>query len=93
MIFYGWGKKSKEWDIGNGQHAVLVWNYFHIFWCPVAWGGKWYIVGDKRSEDREISQDEIRQYFPHGAPKPNVWQRFGLLIVASLLIFYGVVAG
>lgn len=75
------------------MHLVVTWNYFHIFWCPVATNIKWHIVGDKRSEDREIDYEEVKKLIPQDTPNLSIWQEYGLVIIIGALILYGFIFG
>ena len=49
LNFFGWGKKQKCWKTPDGKWLVVVWSYFHIFWCPVAFGVKWHLIEDEKA--------------------------------------------
>jgi len=86
MIF-GWGKKQKSWKTPNGKCLVVTWNYLHIFWCPIAFKIKWYLIEDEKIdihviiEDCVISSEKIKEIFPELTPDLNIWERYGLIII------------
>lgn len=86
MIFFGWGKKQKNWKTPDGKYFVVTWNYFHIFWCPVAFKVKWHLIEDEKIdvhvivEDRIVSFEKVKEIFPEQTPDLNVWERYGLII-------------
>lgn len=86
MFLFGWGKKTKNFPIAEAQHIIAVWNYFHIFWCPVSFNLKWHLISDKRSEDREVTEEEVKKLLNQETVSIGVWNRFGLLIVIAILV-------
>lgn len=89
-MLFGWGKKTKIWGIDENSHLLAVWNYFHIFWCPIAYNVQWHLIGDKRSEDQVISYEKVKELFPNETPELNLWQKYGLifLILGGVIISY-----
>lgn len=92
MFFFGWGKKSKAWEIGDEMHLVVSWSYFDIFWCPIAFGVQWHLVGDKRSEDATISYEKVKELFPTNTPSLNIWQKYGLLLVIGGFVLVSLIS-
>lgn len=79
-LFFGWGTKSKTWDIGNGQSVIVAWNYFHFFACPIITSRvTWHLVGDVRSEDRQITKEEAMRLAGGKELDIGAWSRYGLL--------------
>ena len=85
MIF-GWGKKSKSWVIDSTHNLVVQWRYFSLFFCPIASSIVWHVIGENRSDDKIISYEEVQKMFPINTPEVSVWNRYGLLIGAGILI-------
>jgi hypothetical protein len=74
MFFFGWGTKQKSWDLGNGYTLLCVYRYFHI-WIVIRFITRknWYIQGDRRSEDRELTYEQVKQLIPSGAPRISAY--------------------
>lgn len=68
---------------------VATWKYFHIFWFPAAGAIHWHVMNDKRSEDKEISYDEVKKLVPVNPPEISIWQRYGLYFLIGGLILLG----
>jgi hypothetical protein len=82
---FGWGKKTRKWPMGDGKELVATWSYFSFNFLPgLAWSVRWYIVGDSRSEDREVTYDEVKSLFPQNTPSLSYLERYGLLWVISV---------
>jgi hypothetical protein len=88
MVF-GWGQKSKEWPLDNGRFLVASWSYVSFLLCPVSRSTRWFIVGDKRSEDHELSKQQLEQMFPEGRPQVPLWSRYGFWMVFGSLFVIG----
>ncbi len=88
-MFFGWGKKSKRAPTHDGKEIIAVWNYVHImFLFRTAWGVKYYLVGNDRSQDRLLSHDEAAQKTTQ-LPAPSAFEKFGLPVaIVSLLITF-----
>jgi len=73
-MFWGWGTKSKRWDMDNGYMLICQYRYFHIwFILRFITKKRWFIQGDKRSEDREITFEQVKQLMPNGVPRINAY--------------------
>lgn len=92
MFLFGWGTKNKTWFIDDARSLIVVWKYFHIFFFPVAYDVKWHLIGDARSEDRVISEEELKKLFPVNRPNISIWYRFGLLIGIAAIIIIGLIS-
>lgn len=60
---------------------MVNWRYFHIFFCPIAFNIHWHVLGNNRSDDHEVTQEEVKKIFPTNPPDLNFWQRYGLIIL------------
>ncbi len=88
MLFFGFGTRSKKWIFGNSFCLVAEWDYVDFFMCPLALSIKWKLIGDKRSEDRQLTYKEVKEMFPVKTPKVGKLDRFGLLyVIAACFIF------
>ncbi|MDB5195102.1 MAG: hypothetical protein JWO84_286 [Parcubacteria group bacterium] len=91
-MYYGSGTKSREWPLSDGKTLVLKYKYVELFFCPISMKRKWYVIGDKRSEDVEISKEAAYRLLPTGT-KPDVpfWDLYGgyflLVLLIALFIF------
>ena len=74
FLFWGSGTRSKYWDVGNGLFVVCVYRYAHILFV-IRWitSKKWYLQGDRRSEDRELTADEVEQFINEYQPKISAY--------------------
>lgn len=88
FFFWGWGENAKHWEYTAHQVIVVTWNYFHIFFFPVAFNVQWHVMGENRSEDQKISYEKVRELVPTDTPALNVWHRYGLLIGLAVLFGY-----
>lgn len=92
-MFLGWGKKSKEWQLDSGEALVASWSYFSLFFCPVSRSTRWFIVGDRRSQDQEITLQQLEQMFPEDPPKVPLWDRYGLWMILAGYLAIAMIAG
>jgi hypothetical protein len=77
FLFFGWGTKSKFWKLENAT-LVCKWNYFHLFFLPIAGKKSWYLINENRNEDRELEYQEVMKIKPDA--KIGVFNQYGLLI-------------
>lgn len=92
-MLIGWGKKSKEWSFESGLTLVASWSYFSLVFCPVSRSTRWYIIGDKRSEDLEITKQQFDEMFPDDPPKVPLWDRYGLWMMLGAYLTIAIIAG
>ncbi|MES2088058.1 MAG: hypothetical protein V4467_03650 [Patescibacteria group bacterium] len=88
---FGWGKKSRRWPIGEGKELVATWSYFSLNFVALAWAIHWYVIGENRSEDREVTYDEVKALFPQNTPHLTSLEQYGLWWVigaTALLVIY-----
>jgi len=52
----------------------------------------WILLSDKRSEDLEISYENVKELIPVDTPTIGAWQKFGLLYGIGVIILLGVFA-
>lgn len=78
MLFFGWGTKTKKWNLGNGYQLLCVYKYFHI-WFVIRFitEKRWYLLSNSRSEDREISAAQVAQLLPSGIPQVSAYGAVG----------------
>lgn len=88
MIF-GSGIKTKQWLLDDGRILLLQWHYSHILWCPAAYKLKWFILEEKRSDDKEISKEEAIKLLPLNTKPLNIWQMYGGYILIGILVLLG----
>jgi len=73
-MFFGWGTMHKSWHLGNGYTITCVYKYFHLwFVLRFVTEKKWYLQGDSRSEDRELTKEQVQKLIPTGLPKINAY--------------------
>lgn len=85
MIFWGWGRKNKTWNLGEGLYLMATWSYFDIFFMPIAFDKKWHILSNNRDEDKIISYEEVKKLIPENTPTIGYFYEYGLLIAAGIL--------
>ena len=85
MFFFGWGKKTLTWSLLDGKQLLCRFEYFHIFLCPTVSHAKWYLIGDSRAADKEITYDDVKRLFPQNTPHIGHWQRYGLRYLGALI--------
>ncbi len=92
-MFYGWGKSSQQWQLADGNTMVMAYSYVSLmFIFKLAYGKKWYLTGDQRSMDREMSRAELESAYGEDLPKPGLWSQYGLLLTAALIVVIVMVA-
>lgn len=73
-MFFGWGTKSKRWDLGNGNTLLCIYKYFHLYFVlRFVTSKRWFIQGEMRSNDRELTYEQVKQLLPGGAPKVSAY--------------------
>lgn len=93
-MFYGWGKSSQEWSLGDGNTLVCAYNYVALmFIFRLAFKQKYHLIGDSRSQDVQVSRSELEQRYGTDVPKLSLWTQFGLLIGVAALVLVMVVVG
>lgn len=95
FFWFGWGTKSLTWSLPDEKQLFCRFRYFHIFFCPAVTQANWYILGDSRAQDREITYDEVKRLFPQNPPHIGHWQRCGLGYLGAamtLLVLYSFLA-
>lgn len=90
MLFFSRGTRVKQWpmpQLGDTTFLVLRYSYFAImFIFSFTWGDEWYLISDKRSEDRKLTKPEVDALFqPNKPPNISLWEQFSLVGVAALL--------
>lgn len=93
FLFFGWGSKHKSWSLEDGNHLMVTWSYFHLFFIPVAFNKEWHLLGNNRDEDKIISYHQVKEMFPEETPKLNKFNEFGLLYVIGGFIFLNLISG
>ena len=87
---FGWGTSSKTWNLADGRQIVYRYSYFHIVYLfRISHSERWFLVGDNRSNDREISFEEASRLIPHTRPRLNLWLRYGLLFTIGAFVLLG----
>ena len=73
-MLWGSGTKTRSWDMQNGYTLICVYRYFHI-WFVIRFitGKRWFIQGDKRSEDKELTEQEVKDLLVGGAPRISAY--------------------
>ncbi len=85
MFLFGWGRKSKAFTLADGTALLVIWGYFHLMFCPISFGIEYHAIADARSEDRALTRVQAESLYGDKVPNPNVWQRYGLLIVIAII--------
>ncbi len=88
-MFYGWGKSTDNWPLADGNTVVCSYSYFSLmFIFQVMFNKKWYVMGDQRSLDREMTRAELEAAYGEDVPKPGIWRQYGLLLtIAAIVVF------
>ena len=97
FFIWGWGKKSKAWQIlvdSISKQLVCEYTYFSVFFFfQIVFSRKWTLVSENRSEDKILDYTEVQKLIPVNTPKLNIWTRFSLLIAIVFLLFIFISAG
>ncbi len=91
FFIFGWGKKNKAWDLGDGKTFLCVWNYFSLFFSPVRTSAKWYILSENRAEDLEVDYKKIKLLCPD-LPDISIWDKYGLFILSLIIIMFALIS-
>ncbi len=90
MIFFGWGRKTKEFIIDDARRIIVAYSYAHVFFLfTAAWGRKFHLVqlGDQGWGASEISEPDATALNGGITPDIHWWWKWSLLIgVAGLII-------
>jgi hypothetical protein len=89
-MFWGSGIKELNWPLPDGRHLIVRWQYSHLFWCNIAHDIHWYIISDKRSEDKEIPYDEVVKMFPIKTPHISHWEKYGGYYAIIIFLLIGI---
>ena len=86
-MFYGWGRKSREWPLSDGNTLAVTYQFVSLmFVFKVAFKQKWYVIGDSRSQDQQVPRSELEARYGDNLPKLNAWEQWGLFIALGVLI-------
>ncbi len=92
-MFYGWGSSSERWGLGDGNTLVFAYRYVSLmFIFRLAYKKQWFVVGDQRSADLELSRSELEQRYGQDLPGPGIWSQYGLLIAIGAFVAFAVVS-
>jgi hypothetical protein len=93
-MFYGWGRRSKDWQMHDGVHAVVTYSYVSLmFIFHLAYKQQWQLVGRDRAMDTVVSREELAARYGTDAPQLGMWNRFGLLMAIAAFVCVVVVVG
>jgi len=77
-MLFGWGRRSKSWDLGNGYSLLCVYKYFHFYYIiRFITEKKWYLQGDRRSDDRYVTADQVRELLGGQLPQVSPYSASG----------------
>jgi len=69
MLFWGWGKRRKVFDLGNGYVLICVYSYFHIsFILRFVTSKKWFIQEVSTQHAKELTAIQVRQLLGRKTP-------------------------
>jgi len=75
-MLWGWGTKHKSWDLGNGYTLICAYKYFHIwFILRFITSKRWFLQGENRFEDKELTFEQVKKLVPQGMPKISAYSR------------------
>jgi hypothetical protein len=91
MLIRGYTTKENSWHIEqNGEKKNLIrrYQYNHIYFI-FRWVKKvqWFLVGDNRNEDREITKEEAKKLLPNENLSINLYDRFSWILFPALIAF------
>jgi hypothetical protein len=76
----------------DGRVVLLMYRYVALMFCPFAYGMRWYVIDDSRSNDREITLSEATRLVGR-PPVLSFWRRYGLLILIVTCVAIALAAG
>jgi len=65
---FGYERKEKTWDLGDGRVLVCTYGVSHFYFL-LRWieNKQWFVIGDRRSEDQQLSKEQVAEIFHPGA--------------------------
>ncbi len=87
-MIYGWGKRSKDWDMPDGRKLICTYSYVSLmFVFKFVWSRKWHLIGRDRAMDVETNRSELeRTYGPGNVPDIGIFERFGMFITGGVIV-------
>lgn len=96
MIFFGWGRASKNVALSPEHAVALVYGYFHVFWLfRVSWP-KEYVLATATPQgwaSRPLSREEVERGGFAQHLQLHWWWRWGLLVGLGALLVILVASG
>ena len=86
MIFFGWGRKSRNEQISPTQALVLSFGYFHLFWLfRVSFGLRYALatLTEQGWATRPLSDEEAAALDAPSRLTLHWWWRWGLLVLVG----------
>ena len=92
-MFYGWGKKSKQWPMADGKVLVCTYSYLSLmFIFALGYKKRWLVADNDRNNDQELTRAEVESRYGDDAPDIGPWAQYGLFIGLAAGIVVGVIA-
>ena len=84
--------REKKWLIPSREDSLVCsYKYFRIFTSDLgfAYNLRWSLSSDP---SRDITEEQIKQYFPSNQPRLGIWEHYALFIIFGpiiLLVIFG----
>lgn len=85
-MFWGYGKKNKIFELGDGKYIVANWTYLHIWLFSFAFNIQWHITEDQKIKGSIVPYKKIKEMYPINTPALGMWERYSIFIFFMLLI-------
>lgn len=87
-MIYGWGRKTKDWNMPDGRVLVCSYSYFSLmFILQLVWKRRWTLIGRDRAMDTETDRAELERIYGAGnVPDIGPFERFGALIFGGAIV-------
>jgi len=87
-MIYGWGRKTKDWNMPDGRVLVCSYSYFSLmFILQLVWKRRWTLIGRDRAMDTETDRAELERIYGAGnVPDIGPFERFGAVIFGGAIV-------
>lgn len=93
MFIYGYGPKSKTYQLDEMHVLVLTYQVFHIFWLfQLAWSVHYLLSTNTPTGwvSHPLTAEQAQSIQPEKLLPLNIWWRWGLLITIGLVIILAI---
>ncbi len=95
MLFFGWGRKTRDFAPNDTTRLVVAYSFFHIWWAfTVAWSPKYFVAVPTEQGWGWAETTKEHATMLNGGITPDIsaWWKFSLAGLAALGVFVAVVS-